>query len=62
VGIVKQWVGFFKKEKKGGKKGTPSPQGMYIDSLFFLRIPPLPSVKDFPKTPSKTLNLGGHTI
>jgi hypothetical protein len=25
VGIVKQWVGFFKKEKKGGKKANAKP-------------------------------------
>lgn len=58
VGIVKQWVGFCKKEKKG----TPIAQGMYIDSISCLPIPPLQVLKDFPKTPSKTLNLGGHTI
>jgi hypothetical protein len=58
MGIVKQWVGFCKKEKKG----TPIAQGMYIDSISCLPIPPLQVLKDFPKTPSKTLNLGGHTI
>jgi len=53
VGIVKQWVGFFKKEKKGRKKRTPSPQGMYIDSLSCLPIPPLQVLKVSLKPPLK---------
>jgi hypothetical protein len=49
VGIVKQWVGFCKKEKKG----TPIAQGMYIDSISCLPIPPLQVLKVSLKPPLK---------
>jgi hypothetical protein len=41
----------FRRRKKEEKKQTPSPQGMYIDSLSCLHIPPLQVLKISLKPP-----------